>query len=383
MFSHALFPQRLLAETIGQLVSSQTTTRTHAWSPGQNTGGGGPAYIHPAELRRRRERCAPVVNSLRHLPRLFISACNLCGCERSAVIAEPDRYGFPTRTAMCLRCGLFYLVDRFTDEGYAEFYGKGHYRTLSHLFSGGAGHDIAAIHADQSHYGKQMIAALDGYLQFPAGARLVDLGGSAGHVALEFQKAFQMRCTVLDPATDEVAAAQKLGLEGITGSIEGWKTDEKFDLILFCRSLEHVQDLAGVLRKIRGLLGPDGLLFCDIVDFETRCHLAGHPEAASKIDHCYWLTQETATEVFRAAGLAVVTVNIAFEQASSLVGYLLRACEPVELAAADPMLIQSRLRNLLNGAGDWRESGRHAVDSRDWLRRKAYRLKRKIVRVFE
>ncbi|MEO8592845.1 MAG: class I SAM-dependent methyltransferase [Candidatus Solibacter sp.] len=298
------------------------------------------------------------------------------------MIAQIDRYGFPSRLAMCLECGLYYLADRFTDEGYAEFYSKGHYRTLSHAFSDGAGHDIAAIHADQLQYGRKLIQALDGYLRFRPGARLLDIGGSAGHVALEFQKAFQMKCAVLDPADEEVAAARKLGLEGFTGTIEGWESTEKYDMLLFCRSIEHVQDLKGSLQKIRRLLNPGGLLFCDIVDFDLRCHLTGTPEAVSKIDHCYWLSSETAEGVFRAVGLRTVAVSFAFEQSQALVGYLLEACEPAEVALVSPQFIQSRLRTIANDMGDWVESGRKPTDAKDWLRRKAYRMKRRIVRMF-
>ena len=99
------------------------------------------------------------------------------------------------------------------------------------------------------------------------------MGGSAGQVALEFQNFFRIDATVLDPAEAEVAAAKKAGLEAYTGSIEQWSSEERFDLILLCRTIEHVQDLRGVLSRIRRLLQPDGLLYCDIVDFTEACHL--------------------------------------------------------------------------------------------------------------
>lgn len=342
------------------------------WSPGFNPGGPHP-LIHPAELRRRRQRCEPVVRELLRMQRKFVSTCNFCGSERRAIIANPDRYGFPTRTVMCLDCGLFYLADQLTDDGYADFYAHS-YRRLTSLFARGGQSDIRDIHADQIAYARRLIQALEGLVNCRPGARLIDVGGSAGQIAFQFQKHFGISAVVLDPAVDEVAAARKLGLEGITGSFEHFETNELFDLILFCRSIEHVQDLHGVLTKMRRMLRPDGLLYCDIIDFTELCQMVGHGEGVTKIDHCYWLTRETATRIFRSIGLEPVMIDISLRQ--PLAGFLLRRCETTSLPAADPQWIENQLRKMQRRAAEWQELGRTPADSIDWMRRRAYRVKR-------
>jgi SAM-dependent methyltransferase len=352
--------------------------RLHQWSPGHNPGARG-YLIHPAELRRRRERCRSIVDSLRDRKREFVAVCNVCGSERNAIVAQPDRYGFPSRTAMCLNCGLFYLMDRFSDESYLEFYKDGTYRRIASLFSG-TKQGIGDIQADQVQYARELIRALGGYLRFEAGARLLDIGGSAGKVALEFQNFFGMQATVLDPAEEEVAAARKLGLTGIAGSLEQWDTDERFHLILLCRTIEHVQDLRGVLRRVRRLLHPNGFLYCDIVDFTEACRLIGHPEAVTKIDHCYWMTQESAAGIFRFAGLEVVSINLSLQQ--PLAGFLLRSCEPSPWLPVDPLWTKMQLRRLQESASEWQEGGRTPRDAKDWLRRRAYVIKRTLRRLF-
>jgi len=347
------------------------------WSPGHNPGGTRGYRIHPTELRRRRNRCEPIVNSLRDWKRQLASVCNVCGSERSAIVAQPDRYGCPSRTAMCLNCGLFFLVDRLSDEGYSEFYKSGTYRRLVSAFSG-AKQAIEEIQTDQVQYANGLIQALSGYLKFQPGARLLDVGGSAGQVALEFQNFFGIDATVLDPAEAEVAAAKKAGLEAYTGSIEQWSSEEQFDLILLCRTIEHVQDLRGVLSRIRRLLQPAGLLYCDIVDFTEACRLMGHPEAVAKIDHCYWMTQESAPGIFRHAGLEIVSMNLSRQQ--PLMGFLLRRAEPSPWLPVDPLWTKLQLREFQERASEWQEWGRSASDTKDWLRRKAYVLKRALIR---
>lgn len=358
------------------IAASRGAVDGHHWSPGYDPGGPR-LLIHPADLRRRRIRCKPVVERLAKLERTFLPACNICGSDRSAIVSRPDRYGFPARTVMCLDCGLFYLQDRLSDAAYAEFY-AGSYRQLTSLFTGGETQTIEDILADQRSYAQRLIQALEGRLNFAPGARLIDVGGSAGQVALPFRNRFNMDVTVLDPAADEIAAARALGLKGIVSPIEEFTTLDSYNLILFCRTIEHVQDLKSTLAKLRRMLTPDGLLYCDIVDFMELCHLAGHPEAATKIDHCFWLTQETAPWIFRSVGLEIVMADVSLRQ--PLAGFLLRRCEPSTAQRPDPQFAEARLRKLQERASEWQELGRSALDTKDWLRHKAYQLKRRILR---
>src|SRR6185312_17125468 len=92
--------------------------------------------ISAADLKKRRDRCQKVVGSLAEVPRQFVTRCNACGSEHNAVIAYSDRYGLPIRTAMCTACGLVYLMDRLTQEGYSEFYKDGSYRKITSAFAG-------------------------------------------------------------------------------------------------------------------------------------------------------------------------------------------------------------------------------------------------------
>lgn len=81
-------------------------------------------YIHPTDLRRRRKRCARVVQSLLRSKRETASSCNVCGESQNVILASHGRYGLPIRTVMCHRCGHIYVQDRLTPEGYAEFPSK-------------------------------------------------------------------------------------------------------------------------------------------------------------------------------------------------------------------------------------------------------------------
>jgi SAM-dependent methyltransferase len=306
--------------------------------------------IPPADLQERRKRCKLEVSRLESSQLETVIRCNVCGSPRHAILATRDRYGFFLRNAVCLDCGLFYLVDRFTSAGYSDFYESGSFRTLSCQFNGWT-HTIGQVQADQLCYANTLATVLAGLVPRQHVGRLLDVGGSAGIIAREVGKKFGLQGTVLDPAAEEVAAARTSGVEGFVGSIEEWQTSDRFDLILLCRSVEHVCDFRFAITRIRDLLKPSGLFYVDIVDFMEMCRTYGAPETFTKVDHCYWFTQTTALAIFRAVGFDIVSMNFV---SSFGPGFLLRACEPSLVVTPATDRILSQFEEILNIEREWR-----------------------------
>ncbi len=336
-------------------------------------------HIDPAELGRRRARCRETVARLGRLAREARTECNVCGGKRVAIIAIQDRYGFDIRTALCLTCGLIYLADRFVPQSYESFYGEGDYRRLSGAFNA-AQLSIADMQRDQAAYAAEAVRFLEPYIAPGAGTELLDVGGSTGIVARAFAERFHLKATVLDPAEQEIAAARRLGLDGIAGTLESFEGDRRYDMVLLCRSIEHLLDLRTSLRKIRSLIKPDGLFYCDVIDYLESCRLTGAAQTVSKMDHCYWLCQETAARIFRSAGFDIVAANTAGDP--TVIGYVLR---PVEAAAIDGTAspaIEPMLRRLREIDADWRASAAASRPLSQRLHLAAHRARRRVLRSF-
>jgi SAM-dependent methyltransferase len=327
--------------------------------------------VSPSELRTRRERCAPVVQSLAAIERQMVSRCNLCGSEQNAVIGYNDRYGLPIRTAMCTSCGLVYMMDRFTQEGYSEFYRDGAYRRITSAFAGSVA-TIEDLQADQAQYAKNLSRFLDGRLPARGNVRLLDVGGSSGEVALELVQRLGVEATVLDPSQEEIEAARKHGLNGVVGSAETWDTDERFDIVMMCRTLEHLFDLRGTMEKIRRLLAPDGLFYCDFLDYMELCRMTGHPQTVSKVDHCYWMTMSTAPALFRSMGFEVVSLH--FVPKPQHIGLLLRQCEAAAIQPMSWTQAQPILRDLQQIVTEWLREPEMPADLSSRVKRKVRRL---------
>lgn len=276
---------------------------------------------------------------------------------------------------MCLHCGLIYNMDRFKPEGYTEFYVTGGYRELIGAFKS-VEQNIGRVHAGQIQYAVNLVRTFDGIIPKNPKGRMLDIGGSTGLVAKEFQGHFGHRPTILEPAAGEVEKAKSLGMDAVVGSVETWQTDEKFDVILLCRTIEHLYDLKLSLTKIRGLLKPDGLFFCDLAEFLEIVRREGPPEATTKIDHVFWLTQETAPVIFRMLGFELAAMQLTLPP--DQVGFLLRATDPQPIQPVSRVWIQEKLRFFREINTDWNRFGAQPMDVKDWFHQHAYRLKKKL-----
>jgi SAM-dependent methyltransferase len=336
--------------------------------------------IPPADLEKRRGRCRPAVEKLRRLNWETVSSCNLCSSRRSVTVSLTDRYGLPATTVLCLDCGLFHLADCFTDEGYSQFYSTGVYRSVCSQFNN-VSHTIEQIQADQRNYAQTLGSVLARYLKGQRTEKLLDVGGSAGIVASEFVRRFNLRGTVLDPAEEEIAAARASGLDAVVGSVEDYDTEETYDLILLCRSVEHLMNLRAAFARIRSLLKPGGLFYCDIADFMELCQWVGPPETVTKIDHRYWLTQATTLNIFGTLGFELVSMDIAF--GFGYAGYLLRPCEPLTVTAVPEERIHRLLNQIQRVKLNWTQCARASRGIVQEIRYKLYRAKRIALRLAE
>lgn len=336
--------------------------------------------IHPKDLEFRRKRCQPLVEKLAASIRTQNTGCNVCGSPSLIVLAHRDRYGFSVRTALCTACGLIYLADRLDRDEYSAMYADGKYRALAGRFSRSET-TLEKIREDQTRYAAKVIRALEPHFELQRHYSLLDVGGSAGFVAATVASRFGCTATVLDPSVNELASARSVGLETIVGSLETYETGKRFEVILLCRSIEHLFDLRGSLSKLRDMLKPNGFLYCDIVDFIECCRCIGAPQAVTKLDHCYWLCQETATTIFQALGLEPVAVDVSCDFDS--IGYLLRRCAPTGAPETSRAVVDNLVRRLREINSDWLHYGLVSRGMTDRLRSRAYRAKRQLLAVFQ
>ena len=96
--------------------------------------------------------------------------------------------------------------------------------------------------------------------QYVAAGSLLDVGCATGRfMALARAAGFAVRGVELNP--DTAAIAHRRGLDVVVGAIEDVNLDPRsFDVVYMGDVIEHVRDPAALLRRVHGLLRPDGLV---------------------------------------------------------------------------------------------------------------------------
>ncbi len=272
-----------------------------------------------------------------------VAACNLCGGEAFVGLTHRDRYGYPASAQACGRCGLVCLSPRMTAGAYDAFY-QGVYRPLVSAFHGRL-IDARTIQQEQREYAAERAGLLRPFLAGGDRRTMLDIGGSTGVVAAHFASAFGLQGTLIDPAPAEVDEARQLGLETITGLVEqhdfGART---FDVVIICQTVDHLLDIAGTLARVRRLLDRDGILFIDIVDFRAAYLRQASVEAAIKIDHPYYLTEDTMLAYLGRAGFEVRRTDYAADHLH--VSYVCRPTAPAPGALPGPDVVRALLREV-------------------------------------
>ncbi|MHC4608046.1 MAG: class I SAM-dependent methyltransferase [Planctomycetota bacterium] len=276
------------------------------------------------------------------------TSCNLCGGERFVGVTHRDRYAYPAAADGCLRCGLVFLNPVMTSEAYAGFY-RDVYRPLVSAYHGRR-IDAETIQDEQKDYAAALAGLLEPCLAARSVKTLLDVGGSTGVVAHHLKERFDLAATVIDPAPLEIDVARRLGLQTVTGFVEDHDPGgSRYDLITLCQTVDHLLDVSVSLRKIRALVSEDGLFFVDIVDFRAAYRRNGSVEEAIKIDHPFYLVEETMRAFLRRSGFEILRVDYAADHLH--VGYVCAPAdsEPEFLPAADAVAAQWReIRSIQN-----------------------------------
>ena len=276
-------------------------------------------------------------------PRERLEACNLCGSRRFVTLTHRDRYHYPATASACVRCGLVFLNPRMTAAAYGRFY-DGIYRPLVSAFHGRL-IDAQTIQDEQRAYAEDRAGMIRPFLRGAGLRSMLDIGGSTGVVAGRVAPEFNLTGTLSDPAPLEVEQARAFGLETITGLVEEHDFGStRFDFVIICQTVDHLLDVDGTLRRVRELLTERGYLFIDIVDFRAAYLRNWSVEDATKIDHPFYLTQNTMEAYLRRAGFGIEAIDYAADHLH--VSYLCQLAAPSPDALPDPAAVRDLFREI-------------------------------------
>lgn len=102
--------------------------------------------------------------------------------------------------------------------------------------------------------------------KFKKPGKVLEIGCSTGIMLSLLQRGkWQVKGVELSVKAAEIA--NKRGIQVLTQDFMKVKISEKFDVVILNHTLEHLENPAKVIKKVKNLLSPDGLLYIDVPNF--------------------------------------------------------------------------------------------------------------------
>jgi SAM-dependent methyltransferase/RimJ/RimL family protein N-acetyltransferase len=233
--------------------------------------------------------------------------------QRPEVILDPT-YGYRRLEPLPTKSEL----ERFYESQYYDLLRKGgRVPDLRRLLSGGQEAERERSWLRETLYA-DITAAL---AEHGSGRRVLDVGCGQGELLLWLgEQGFEPHG--IDPAADAVALARERGLDAHTATLEELLEDpavlEAYDAVLLLNVLEHVPDAVGMLRGIRRLLAPGGLLYIRVpndfnpLQLSAQAKLGVEPWWIVLPDHVNYFDVDSLCALSRRLGFEPVDVQADF-----------------------------------------------------------------------
>lgn len=247
--------------------------------------------------------------------------CEICGHEENKHLytqqfllpgdGEDSRYEYDVVT--CVSCGFVFATNIMSKEELSDFYKQ----NLKYAYKSDRGNipEYAKwLHSRSYDFVNRNLSKK--VKNFDKNRlSVLDIGCGAGYLLNCFKEKGYQILQGLDPAPDCKIAAKELYEIDITSStLEEYRSDEKFDLVILGSVLEHMSSIDEVVMRIKGLLNPDGYLYICVPDADNMGAVLNEPYLEFSLEHINYFSRGSMRNLLCSRGFS----NVDFE--SILVG---------------------------------------------------------------
>jgi 2-polyprenyl-3-methyl-5-hydroxy-6-metoxy-1,4-benzoquinol methylase len=227
--------------------------------------------------------------------------CFICGGNNYKNINETDRYGLSYYTGVCLACGHVQQFNYLNDEAHEIFYSS-HYRNI---YQTGTPEELFFR---QYFKAAKKIEKFVGDINFDF---TLEIGSGPGGILKYFEKNKFSKVLGIDLDQRFLDYGIKKGLNLVNTSFENFNTTQKFDLIIICHVLEHVQNPIEILKKVNSLLNEGGLVYIEVPSIESvkNGDYGGDIKNYFHIAHVSHFTEKSIVNLLNNTGYQIVKFN--------------------------------------------------------------------------
>lgn len=226
--------------------------------------------------------------------------CIVCGgSDILGLSARYSRHG----DALCKGCGLVFRAETNPDDIRRYYYDSGY-----HTRSANRGARRALVSRSMLVHGAarrvEHLEALG--IQFRQGQRVLDIGCGYASVLAWLRDHRGCQVTGLEPSASACAATREFfGLDLQQCTLEDFKAEQPFDVVLSIHSLEHAVRPDDFLRRCREMLKPEGRLYVECPNFLHPTGGFSFPRFLEK-DHLFHFSSVALAALCGKAGLEVL-----------------------------------------------------------------------------
>jgi len=186
-------------------------------------------------------------------------SCFLCKTRNFELISDKDRYGLFYPTGVCLDCGHVQQTSYLNAESLNIFY-ESHYR------------DIYKTGSPEELFLSQYFKAakkIDNFIGSTSKKNILEVGCGPGGILKHFQDKYNSQVLGIDLDQRYLDFGKENGVNLINSTIEDYESKQKYDLIVVCHVLEHLNNPIDFLVKLRSLLDENGSIYIEVPSLES------------------------------------------------------------------------------------------------------------------
>lgn len=239
--------------------------------------------------------------------------CAICGEDNAELLYDGGvlKRGAPLinfSNVICRACGLVYENPRMEESEIAASYGK----YIENRFSLEGGEDVGKYlrHIEGKNKKNANIDFLKQFLK--SEHEVLEIGSGFGIMLRGLKESIGCRLEGIEPATSAKYAEKGGGVPVFHGTFdeyfEKYGNEKKFDAVLMHHVFEHFPEPLEVLKKLKKILKPGGLLYIEvpnILNFERRV------KYFFDFWHYYNYSPGTLEKILKKGGFKIVKRNAA------------------------------------------------------------------------
>lgn len=140
--------------------------------------------------------------------------------------------------------------------------------------------------------------------------KVLEVGCSTG-ILLSLLKEKGWRVMGIEVSKNAAGVARERGTDIILLPFEKYYSGDKYDLIIFNHTLEHLSDPKSVLRKSKSLLTPKGLIYIDLPNFDSLSAkiLRSRWPMLLPNEHLWHFTEKAVNIIFKQLDIKPILVH--------------------------------------------------------------------------